>query len=75
MSIQDETTSRDGVRARALGLRVWRRRLLQRGSAVTETLVIIGILGLGAAGASVTAGTRLHREYRENRTTLASPFP
>ena len=63
------------LKAKALRLRAWRHRLLQRGSAVTETLVIIGILGLGAAGASVTAGTRLHKEYRENRTTLSSPFP
>ncbi len=50
-------------------------RALVRGSAVTETLVIIGILGLGAAGASVTAGARLHHEYRANRTNLASPTP
>jgi hypothetical protein len=63
------------TQARASSLRTWRRRLWHRGSAVTETLVIIGILGLGAAGASITAGTRLHKEYRENRTTLASPFP
>ena len=68
-------SSPSDTKARALRIRSWRRRLLERGSAVTETIVIIGILGLGAAGASVTAGARLHREYRENRTTLASPFP
>jgi hypothetical protein len=52
-----------------------RSRARVRGSVVTETLVIIGLLGLGAAGAFVTAGARLHAEYREHRASLASPFP
>lgn len=42
---------------------------------LAETLIIIGVLGLGAAAAMVTAGGRLQTEYRENRTNLASPYP
>jgi hypothetical protein len=42
---------------------------------LVETLIIMGVLGLGAAAAMVTAGGRLQSDYREGRTTLASPYP
>jgi hypothetical protein len=42
---------------------------------MVETLIIVGVLGLGAAAAMVTAGGRLQTEYREHRTNLASPYP
>ncbi len=44
-------------------------------SALSETVVILGLLALGAAGLFVTAGARLHAEYRESRVILASPLP
>jgi hypothetical protein len=57
-------------RVRSLRARAW-----LRGSVVTETVVIMGMLGLGAAGVFVTVGARMHAEYREHRSVLASPFP
>jgi len=42
---------------------------------LVEMMIIIGVLGLGAAAAMVTAGGRLQTEYREGRTNLASPYP
>jgi hypothetical protein len=42
---------------------------------MVETIIIVGILGLGAAAAFVTAGVRLHTDYREHRANLASPYP
>lgn len=52
-----------------------RARGRMRGSVVTETVVLLGLLALGTAGVFVTAGARLHTEYREHRTNLASPYP
>lgn len=46
-----------------------------RGAVVTETVIILGLVALGAAAAFVTAGARLHTEYREHRQNLASPYP
>jgi len=43
--------------------------------ALDETLVIFAILGIGAMGTFITAGVRMHQEYRASRTLLSSPFP
>jgi len=41
----------------------------------TETTVLIAVLGIGSALASIVCGARLHAHYRTSRVTLASPFP
>ena len=51
------------------------RHRLRRGATLPETLILMAVLGVGAMGAFITAGTQLHRDYRASRTTLASPFP
>ena len=52
-----------------------RARRLTRGAAIHESIVVLAILGLGAMGAFIAAGTQLHRDYRASRTLLASPYP